>query len=121
MFLMRGRILTINVISDKSAQVVLKKQVNGKKTAVAINVWGFWKEKVDNMKLNPNDKIEGVVYAKSSLWKGKWYTDLYFKGIDKVDETPKVKKDDINMPIFDITEEINNPDGYYDDDGNFIF
>jgi hypothetical protein len=88
-----GRILTINVISDKSAQIVLVKLINRKKTPIAINIWGFWKSKMDALKLKPKDKIFGKVYAKSTLWKNKWYTDLYFKDIELVPDKPKKTKE----------------------------
>jgi hypothetical protein len=78
MYSITARILTINVLSDKSAQIVLKKQVHGKQVAIAIEVYGFWKEKFDALKLKPKDKITGTFYISSRLYKGKWYTNLNF-------------------------------------------
>ena len=84
-----GRILTINVISDKSVQIVIKKQMDGKVVPIAISVFGFWKQKMDEMKLLKNEKIGGKVYIKSNLYKGKYYTDIYFKEIERIQPKPK--------------------------------
>ena len=84
-----GRILTINVISEKVAQVVIKKQVDGKVVPIAINLFGFWKDRMQELHLNKGDKISGRLYIKSNLWKGKYYTDVYFKAIEKIENKPK--------------------------------
>jgi hypothetical protein len=89
MFTIEGRILTINVISEKSAQIVIKKKIFGEDTPIAISVFGFWKTKMDALKLKPKDKISGKVYLKANLYKGKWYTDVYFKDIILVAEKKK--------------------------------
>jgi hypothetical protein len=89
MFEITGRILTINVLSDKSAQVVLQKQIDGKKTAIAIEVYGIWKTKFEEKKFQKNDKIVGRVYLKSNLYKGKWYTDLNFREVRRWEKKPK--------------------------------
>ena len=120
MFYIVWKILTINVISDKSAQIVLEKQIKGKKTPIAINVFGFWKEKLDNLNLQPKEKIEGRVYVRSNLYKGKWYTDLYFKGIDRYVQKPKFKKPDANLNLFE-EKEIKEFQLTYDENGNIIF
>ena len=91
MFDIVGKILMINIISKQSAQVVIEKQIKGKKTPIAINIFGYWKDKMDSLKLQPKEKIEGRVYVKSNLYNGKWYTDLYFKGIDRYVQKPKFK------------------------------
>ena len=96
MFDITGRIITIHNLSDKSAQVVLKKQVRGKQTAISIGVFGLWKQKLDDLKLQKNDKISGKVYLKSNFFKGKWYTDVYFNKVDRVAEKPKFK--DLEKP-----------------------
>lgn len=84
-----GRILTINVVSQKLAQIVLKKQVAGKLTPIAINVFGFWKDKMDELKLLKNEKIGGTIYLKSNLYKGKYYTEVYFKEIERIQQIAK--------------------------------
>lgn len=89
MFEIVGRILTINKVSDKVSQVVIKKQVQGKQTPIAIDVFGFYKDKMEDLKLMKNDKIQGRVYIKSNLYKGKWYTDFYFKDIKRYEPKPK--------------------------------
>lgn len=87
-----GRILAINEISEKSAQIVLRKMMKGKVVPVAIGVFGYYKKLMDDMKLQKNDKICGRVYLKSNLYKGKWYTDIYFEQIEKLPEKPKKNK-----------------------------
>jgi hypothetical protein len=123
MFDLVAKILTINVISEKSAQVVVEKQIKGKKTPIAINVFGFWKEKLDSLNLQPKEKIEGRVYAKSNLYKGKWYTDLYFKGIDRYVPKPKFKKEPTSQNLFneDYDSRGINYEPVYDENGNILF
>lgn len=121
MFDLVAKILTINVISDKSAQVVVEKQIKGKKTPIAINVFGFWKEKLDSLNLQPKEKIEGRVYAKSNLYKGKWYTDLYFKGIDRYVPKPKFRKEPPPANLFYEEEKGINYEPVYDENGNILF
>lgn len=85
-----GRIFDIVVITEKVAQIVLKKKMNEKIVPVAISVFGYWKDRALNeMKLKPKDKIKGNVYMKSNIFKGKYYTDVYFKEIILVEEGPK--------------------------------
>ena len=121
MFDIVGKILMINIISKQSAQVVIEKQIKGKKTPIAINIFGFWKDKMDSLKLQPKEKIEGRVYVKSNLYNGKWYTDLYFKGIDRYVQKPKFKKPESNLNLFE-EDEIKgiNYQPVYDDNGNII-
>ena len=121
MFDIVGRILMINIISDKSAQVVIEKQIKGKKTPIAINIFGYWKDKMESLKLLPKEKIEGRVYVKSNLYNGKWYTDLYFKGIDRYVQKPKFKKTESNLNLFEEDENKGiNYQPVYDDNGNII-
>lgn len=78
-----GKIFTINNLSEKLSQVVIKKQVAGQKVLIAVDVYGFWKDKMDAMKLQKNEKITGKIYMKSKLYKGKYYTDVLFKEINR--------------------------------------
>ena len=89
MYDLTGRILTINEISPKSAQIVIKKTIKGKLSPIAVDIFGFWKEKMDKMKLKKNDKISGRLYIKSRLWKNKWYNDLYFNEITLIEDKKK--------------------------------
>jgi hypothetical protein len=89
MYQLTGRILTINVLSEKSVQIVIQKQIKGKKTPIAVVVYGYWKTKVDELKLQKNDKIVGTLYIKSNLYKGKWYSDLYFNEVKRFVKKPK--------------------------------
>jgi len=89
MFLLTGRIYTINVISEKSIQIVLKKQSKGKQVLISVNVFGKWKYKADNLKLKKNDKITATLYINANLFKGKFYNDLYFEEIELYSEKSK--------------------------------
>ena len=121
MFDIVAKIVVINKISEKSAQIVVEKQIKGKKTPIAINVFGFWKEKMESLQLQPKEKIEGRVYVKSNLWNGKWYTDLYFKGIDRYVPKPKFKKPDSHLNLFEEQEKGINYEPVYDENGNILF
>lgn len=82
-----GRIFDILVHSEKYAQIVLKKKVNGKIVPVAIQVFGYWKDKaIKEQHLKPKDKIKGNIYMRSKLYNGKYYTDVYFKDIILVEQ-----------------------------------
>jgi len=60
-----GRIFDIVVISEKVAQIVLKKKMNDKVVPVAISVFGYWKDRALNeMKLKGKDKIKANVCVK---------------------------------------------------------
>lgn len=88
-----GRIFDIVVISEKVAQIVLKKKMNDKIVPVAISIFGFWKDKaINEMKLKGKDKIRGKVYMKSKIYNGKYYTDVYFKEIMLIEEAPKMMR-----------------------------
>jgi hypothetical protein len=85
-----GRIFDIVIVSDKVAQIVLKKKMADKIVPVAIAVFGYWKDKIINeMKLKPKDKIKGNIYLKSRIYNGKYYTDIYFKEVYMVEEYVK--------------------------------
>ena len=87
-----GRIFDILVHSEKYAQIVLRKKVNGKIVPVAIQVFGYWKDKaLKEQKLKMKDKIKGNIYMRSKLYNGKYYTDVYFKDIILVEESVDIK------------------------------
>jgi len=108
-----GRIFDIVKVTDTVAQIVLKKKVKDKIVPVAITILGYWKDKALNeMKLKMKDKIRGNVYLKSNLYKGRYYTDVYFREVYIVEPAP-VK---IANPLFVETE-----DGYIDTEtGEFL-
>lgn len=82
-----GKIYDIHILNDKSAQIILRKKLGDKVVPVAIEVFGYWKDKALNeLKLKPKDKIRGNFYLKSKLYKGKYYTDIFFKEIMKIEE-----------------------------------
>lgn len=84
-----GRIFDIVIVTDKVAQIVLRKKMNDKIVPVAISVFGYWKDKIHQMGLKPKDKIKGNVYMKSKIYNGKYYTDVYFKEVYLVEEAPR--------------------------------
>lgn len=87
-----GRIFDIVIISDKVAQIVIRKKLSDKIVPVAITVYGYWKDKALNeLKLKPKDKIKGNLYLKSRLYNGKYYTDVFFKEIYIAEEFIKTK------------------------------
>jgi hypothetical protein len=91
-----GRIFDIVIISDKVAQIVLKKKMNDKIVPVAISIFGYWKTKaLEEMKVKMKDKIRGNVYMKSKVYNGKYYTDVFFKEIYFAEE-----RGDMNTGIF---------------------
>jgi hypothetical protein len=96
-----GRIYDIVIINDKVAQIVLKKKLNDKIVPVAISIFGYWKTKaIEEMKVKLKDKIRGNVYLKSNIYKGKYYTDIFFKEIYFVNE-----KQDSDTGMFIKTED----------------
>jgi hypothetical protein len=87
MAVITGRIFDIVILSEKAAQIVLKKKNGDKIVPVAVTVFGWWKEKaINQMKLKPKDKIKGNLYLKSKLWNGKYLTDVYFKEVYLIEE-----------------------------------
>jgi len=92
MFEIKGKIVTIHKVSDKVSQIILKKQVRGKPTLIGIALFGFWKEKMEALKLSKNDTIKGKFYLKSNFYKERWYTDIYFQEIEKVEPKTKSSK-----------------------------
>jgi hypothetical protein len=89
MFLITGRIYTINIVSEKKIQIVLKKQSRGKQVLLAIEVFGKWKYEADRLKLKKNDKISAVLFIQANIYKGKFYNDIYFEKISVFTEKPK--------------------------------
>jgi len=84
-----GRIFDIVKVSDNVAQIVLKKKMKDKIVPVAITVMGYWKDKaLKEMKLKPKDKIKGNIYLKSNLFKGKYYTDVFFREVYLIEPAP---------------------------------
>lgn len=84
-----GRIFDIVHVSDKVAQIILKKKDKDKVVPVAIKVMGYWRDKaINEMKLKPKDKIRGNLYLKSNLYQGKYYTDVFFREIFLVEPAP---------------------------------
>lgn len=97
-----GRIFDIVHIGDNVAQIVLKKKMRDKIVPVAITILGFWKDKaLKDMKLKPKDKIKGNIYLKSNLYKGKYYTDVFFREVYLLEPAP-IK---MNQSLFNVDTE----------------
>ena len=85
--ILQGKIFDIIVINDKVAQIVIRKKLGEKIVPVAVNIFGYWKDKALNeLKLKPKDKIKGNLYIKSKIFNGRYYTDIFYKDIILVDE-----------------------------------
>jgi hypothetical protein len=81
---MTGKIFDIIHISDKSAQIVLRKKEGDKFILVAVSIFGYWRDKaINELNLKPKDKIKGKLYISSRLTKDKsrYWTDVCFKEI----------------------------------------
>jgi hypothetical protein len=81
---MTGKIFDIIHISDKVAQIILRKKQGDKFVLVAVSVFGYWRDKaIDELKLKQRDKIKGKLYISSRLTKdkSKYWTDVCFKEI----------------------------------------
>ena len=101
MFELTGRIYTIHLISEKSAQIVVKRMQRKKQTLFVVNVFGKWKFRMDKMNLKKGDKICGIVYTEGSFYKTKWYNDIYFEDFEKIEDKRKPKENDIQMQFGD--------------------
>lgn len=78
----QGTIFDIKVLSEGSAQIVLKHKDRGKIVPVAYFVFGYWKDKaIKELQLKQKDKIRANVYMKSNFYNGKWHTDVFFREI----------------------------------------
>jgi len=111
-----GRIYDIVTVNDKVSQIILRKKLQDKIVPVAISVFGYWKDKMNQMGLKPKDKIRANIYLKSKQWNDKWYTDVFFKEIHLVEKAP------IRMgerSLFEPQEEVHE-DEFIDEDGNLI-
>jgi hypothetical protein len=84
-----GRIFDIVTISDKVAQIVIRKKDKDKVVPVAITIMGYWKDKALNeLKIRQKDKIKGNVYLKSRIYNDKYYTDVFFREIYVIEKAP---------------------------------
>jgi hypothetical protein len=89
MFEIVGRILTINKISEKVSQVIIKKQIRGKQTPIAFATFGYCKGKMEALNLNINDKVQIKFTIKSNYFKNKFYTDVCLEDIKRYEPKPK--------------------------------
>ena len=81
---MVGRLFTINAISDRSAQVVIKKIMNRKPSLIAFSVFGYSKKKLDEMKLLKNEKIKITYSISANYFNVKYYNDIVSIKIERV-------------------------------------
>jgi hypothetical protein len=84
-----GKIYDIVVVSERVAQIILRKKDKDKFILVAISVFGYWRDKaIVDLKLKPKDKIKARVYMSSKLYKDKYYTDVFFREINVIYRAP---------------------------------
>jgi len=95
MYLFKGKIFTITEKSDKASYIVIQTKQDGIKTLQAAEVYGFWKEKADALKLKKGDKIRGRLYIKSNFFKGRWYHNLNLKNIEVVKPKMSARKNEL--------------------------
>lgn len=100
MFELKGKIVTIHKVSDKVSQIILKKQVKGKQVLISVALFGYWKDKMESLKLMKNDKIKGMLFLKSNFYKEKWYTDVYFQEVEKIQPKSKSSKNEEEQELF---------------------
>lgn len=84
-----GRLFTINIISEKSLQVVIQKTILGKKSLIAYNVFGSAKFKFDKQRFNKNDKVVIKYIPKTELYNGRYRTELVLLEISHEVKKPK--------------------------------
>jgi len=95
LFEIKGKIFLINKVSDKSAQIVLCKNIRGKNVLIIISIFGIWKKKFEEKGIKKNDTISGTVYSDAKLYNGKWYNDLYFNEVIKKQPRNRNRKMDV--------------------------
>lgn len=95
MFEIKGKIFLINKVSEKSAQIILRKKIRKKDVLIVISIFGFWKNKFEDKGIQKNDTISGVVYSDAKLYNGKWYNNLFFNEVTKIEKKAKNTKMDI--------------------------
>ena len=84
-----GRIYEIVHINDKVSQIVLRKRDKGKYELAAITVIGWWKDKaINELQLQPKDKIKANIRIRSNEFKGKYYSEAICREIYVVEKAP---------------------------------
>ena len=89
----QGKVFEIHEISDKEAQIIVKKKSGDKIVPVAIYVFGYYYEKIKNDGLKQGDKIRAKLYLKSKYWEkgNKYFTDVYFKEVSIVERSNTIQ------------------------------
>jgi hypothetical protein len=115
---MVGRMFTVNVISDKSVQLVVKKIIRKKPVLISFSVYGYVKSNFDKLKLLKNEKIKITFSIAANLYKSRYYNDLNCEKVERVAEAPKygneTVKDTGNPDLF------NSKDSFIEGIENFI-
>lgn len=96
-----GKIYDIIIVNEKVAKILLKKKVKDKIIPIAIDIFGYWKDKaLKEMQIKVKDKIRGKLNLRSNFVNNKWYTDVYFEQIFLVQSASvKFKRIDVNNQI----------------------
>jgi len=88
-----GRIFDIHEYSPQNAQIIIKKKIGDKIVPVAINIFGYYFNKIKSQGLKQGDKIKGKIYMKSKFWdKGNRYiTDIFFKDVEIMQRSNQIQ------------------------------
>lgn len=100
--ILTGRVFDVIIISDKVAQIVLRKKLGDAVVPVAVTIFGYYKDKaINELKIKPKDKIKGNLYLKSKLYNGRYLTDVFFKELIVVESyNPSVITDPTQQKMF---------------------
>jgi len=83
-----GRIYDIVKVNDKVVQIILRKRDKGKYELAALTLFGWWKDKAEELELIPKDKIKANFRIRSKEWKGKYYTEAVCREIYIMGKAP---------------------------------
>jgi len=102
--ILTGRIFDIHKVSDKVSQIVIRKKAGDKYVLVAPSLFGFWNTKMQELNLQPKQRVKGNLYINSKLWNGRYYNDVFYKDVYYCaeDEIPVSENRLISGRIFDI-------------------
>ncbi len=88
MAIITGRIYDILKVSDKLWYVVLRKRDRGKYELSALTVFGWWKDKAEQLGIKPKDKIKANYRIRSKEYNGKYYTEAVCREIMIIEQAP---------------------------------
>lgn len=79
-----GKIFDIHILSEKEAQIVIRKKLGDKVVPVAISIFGYFWQQFQKQGIKQGDKIKAKLYLKSKYWEkgNKYFTDAFFKEVE---------------------------------------